>query len=330
MSFFSSVKEFFVANATLVKTLVIALLALLFAGSVLIVVFAGGEFASNDETVGIKGIMRINEAKYGSSYFSGDKFDFDKESSRVTLLASDPAIEDVVKINDLPAPEYGFRVTGQETIYEDAEDLVMTEDITSVDVVSIRYPNVFVSLDVTVIGAVDAGKLGATALFEAETANLYSADGKLLTQEEKGTLPDADKPYLSNVGSEENIKGEKCSGGACLRNFARGMKIEFQFVSIEDAEVDLEMLVCMRPQASDFDAGYTMKINGEEFTTGEKVPSGGSGNYFEPYTLQKVKIQVRRGLNTLTYEYNESSPHNFDAVKLYADSAILGGIDAIV
>lgn len=324
----SNVKDFLVSHLTLVKTIAIALLALLFAGSVLIAVFAGGEFATKDEATGIKGIMRLTEAKYSSSYFAGDKFSFDKENSEVMLLAKDPAIENVVKIDDLPAPEYGFRITGQEQIYTDPSEIVMSEGITSIDVVSVRYPTVYTSVGVSVIGSVDSGKLTAETTFEAETANLYKGE-ELLTQEQKATLPDAEKPYLSNAGTAENIKGQDCSGGACLRNFSNGMKLEFNFVSTETTEIELEMLICERPQASAFDDGYKMKINGEEFTTGLQVPAGGSGNYFTPYTLPRVDIPVQRGLNVLTFEYNISSPHNFDAIKLYADGAILAGIDAV-
>lgn len=325
----SDVKQFFVSHATLVKTAVIVLLALLFAGSILIVVFAGGEFASDADATEIKGIMRLTEAKYSSSYFSGDKFSFDKENSEVMLLAKDPAIENVVKIDDLPAPEYGFRITGQEQIYTDPSEIVMSEGITSIDVVSVRYPTVYTSVGVSVIGSVDSSKLTAETTFEAETANLYKGE-ELLTQEQKATLPDAEKPYLSNAGTAENIKGQDCSGGACLRNFASGMKIEFKFISTESTEIELEMLVCKRPQESAFDDGYIMKINGEEFTTGFTVPSGGTGNYFAPYTLPGVTIAVQRGLNVLTFEYNKTSPHNFDAIKLYADNSIIGGLDAIV
>lgn len=330
MNFFSDVKAFFVNHATLVKTLIITLLVLLFIGSVTIVIFAGDEFASKNDSTGIKGIMRLSETKYSASYIAGDKFSFDKENSTVMLLAKDPAIENVVRIEDLPAPEYGFRVTGEEQIYKEAEELIMTENIVSVDVVSIKYPTVFTSLEVSVISAVDSDKLAANMTFEAETANLYSASGDLLTQEQKATLPDADKPYLSNCGSEGNIKGQDCSGGACLRNFSNGMKLEFEFISTEATEIELEMLICERPQASAFDDGYKMKLNGEEFTTGFSVPSGGSGNYFTPYTLPRINIQVLRGLNVLTFEYNLSSPHNFDAIKLYAESSIIGGLDAIV
>ena len=324
----SNVKDFLVSHLTLVKTIAIALLALLFAGSVLIAVFAGGEFATKDEATGIKGIMRLTEAKYSSSYFAGDRFSFDKENSEIMLMAKDPAIENVVRIDDLPAPEYGFRITGQEEIYTNASDIIMSENITSIDVGSVRYPTVFSSLNVSVIGAIDESMLVSETTLEAETANLYK-DGELLTQEQKATLPDADKPYLSNVGSEGIIKGQDCSGGACLRNFSSGMKIEFEFISTESTEIELEILVCKRPKESAFDDGYVMKLNGNEFTTGQTIPSGGSGNYFTPYTMPGISIQVQRGLNVLTFEYNQTSPHNFDAIILHADGAILAGVGAI-
>ena len=87
------------------------ILALLFIASLAYAVLSGGEIlekpAVDNRT---KGLIRLESPNYQQEYFDGDAFTFDKDLNKVTLVAKDPSIETIVKIDDLPGPEYGFKV----------------------------------------------------------------------------------------------------------------------------------------------------------------------------------------------------------------------------
>lgn len=87
------------------------ILALLFIASLAYAVLSGGEIlekpAVDNRT---KGLIRLESPNYQQEYFDGDAFTFDKDLNKVTLVAKVPSIETIVKIDDLPGPEYGFKV----------------------------------------------------------------------------------------------------------------------------------------------------------------------------------------------------------------------------
>lgn len=108
-------KENAKAKGTLEKVLKITIpcvLAVGFIGSILGVIFTSPELKGKEgETANTtKGLLRVNQAEYRTQYFAGEHFSFNKETALVTLVAKDPLIEGVVKVDNLPAPEYGFVV----------------------------------------------------------------------------------------------------------------------------------------------------------------------------------------------------------------------------
>lgn len=310
-----------------IKITIICLLSLGFVGSIIGAIFGGDEFKTNNQEEEVKGLLKINEASYNDSYITGDKFIFDKEKTSIRLIAKDPLFEKLVNIKNLPASEYGFMVNGQGEYYQDASSITMTTDVKSISVVSRVYRELRCDLPVNVYGAIDESKLSSTILMEAENADLYDNSGNLLTQEDKETKPTAEKPYLSNKGTD--IKGQDCSGGAALRNISSGMKVEFNFVSSTTTTVDLNLMICQRNKASNFDDGYKMMINGNLVLTNHIVPAG--DGYFTPYTINLKDIKLKRGVNKIVLSYNLSNPHNLDALEIVAsDNAnILGAMSVI-
>lgn len=313
---------------TPIKITTICLLSLGFVGSIIGAIFGGGEFSSDNNQEPVKGLLRVTEAKYINSYITGDKFSFDKEQTQIQLIAKDPAFDKLVNIKDLPASEYGFMINGEGEYYQDASEITMTKEVESISVVSRVYRELKCDLPVSVYGAIDTSKLSSSALIEAEDADLYNANGELLTQEQKETLPTAEKPYLSNKGTD--IKGEECSGQAALRNISSGMRVEFNFVSSETTTATLNLKICQRKTESNFDTGYKMTINGNLVLTNHVVPNG--TGYFTPYTITLNEVALQRGVNKIVLSYNQSNPHNLDALEIVAssqDAKVFGTLDAI-
>ncbi len=301
-----------------------ALLAVLFIGSILIAVFSGGEFAKTSKTVGVKGLLQLNESQYSTNYLTGDKFSFDKENADITLIAKDPAIDHVVKIDKLPASEYGFLVNGQGDVIDEANEITMTDDITSVSVVSKYYPDLKVNIPVNVIST-EGIEFKQSLLLEAENAKLYK-DKELIKEEDKLVLPEADKPYNSSAGVPA---GEECSNGACLRNFqASNMRVEFEIVCSEEVEVSFIIKYCMRPESKAFGEYYKVKLNGRENTTVAGVKTAVGTGYFTPADLATVTLKLVRGVNVISFESGDSvgtkNPVNLDAISLSCDKAVLG------
>lgn len=329
MSQLDSTKNFLAKNGKLIRAIAIAVVALLFIGSILIAIFSGGELKSTVEASAIKGLFRLDEAKYDTGYIVGDKFAFDKESSKILLVAKDPALDNkVVKVDNLPGKEYGFKVNGEGEIYENASDITMTADVHTVDVVSKQYPDLTYTIPVNVYASIDTNGFTDAITMEAENADLYSADGKLITQEEKATLPDTNKPYLSNKG--DTLAGENCSGGACIRNFSSGMKMEFRFASSASTDLTLTLKLCRRPDEVDFDTSVTTVVNGREIKTEATVPEDANGGY---YALDEIQftVHIERGLNVISFTAN-SSTCNMDAIVLSApegSECTFGPADAV-
>ncbi len=108
----SAAKGFFFKHKKLLTISVASLLTLGFVGSIVYSVFSGGELLDVEEEVEkTKGLIRLESASYSTSYFENDPFIFDKDNSKVMLVAKDPAIENIVQIEDLPGAEYGFIVS---------------------------------------------------------------------------------------------------------------------------------------------------------------------------------------------------------------------------
>ncbi|MCI9518390.1 MAG: hypothetical protein HFK08_03915 [Clostridia bacterium] len=325
MSGIEKVKSFLVENKKLVVAVASAFLALLFVGSILLAVFVGGEFGVKVESNEVKGLLQLEQSSYTTDYISGDKFSFDKEKSKVRLIAKDPLIEDIVKVDSLPASEYGFRI-GDGEIFDNAEDIVLTADVKTVSVVSKYYPNLKTDIAVNVV-SMDGVELTKELLLEAETAKLYN-EGKLVEEEDKHTQPEADKPFNSASGTAQ---GADCSGGACLRNLGtRNIRVSFDVVCTEETEVKLVIKYCRRPDGKTFGEYFKVKVNGVTNTeiASLKTTASESGQYFTPEDLQTVTLKFKKGVNTVTFESGPNvgtqNPVNLDALLFTCDAAVIG------
>ena len=70
---YDKARTFAATHKKMLIAIVSAVLGLLFVLSILLSIFAGGEFSSDDADTGTKGIIRLNDTTYNTSYFSGDK-----------------------------------------------------------------------------------------------------------------------------------------------------------------------------------------------------------------------------------------------------------------
>ena len=387
------------------KIVAAIILALLFIASLVFSVLIGGELlekpAIDNRT---KGLIRLESPNYQQEYFEGDPLVFDKDRNQVTLVAKDPALENIVKIDDLPGPEYGFKVrklfdeegkrvdpedieenallkpkeeqetekksairlraadeevqTGESEegtegseseeeeeipvyFYEDtpfseqASGIKATKDMGTVYLVSKRYQDLMLPLDIEVLnGKLDETGLVNSQLMEAEKADVY-LDDELLTEEDLATKPDENKPFDSSKGT--TVAGEDCSGGACLRSFgSNNMKVDFLLVSSKAVDVELTIKVCKRPKAGQFDSFYKFTVNGvayEEISS-QEIPAGSSGQYYEPYDMEKVTVHIQRGVNHLTFasgsSVGTSSPVNLDGILVTSTENVLGTMANIV
>ncbi len=310
------------------RAVIYCIAALLFVVSVVYSVFSGGEIvAANQNSDVVKGMMRLNNTSYNTSYLAGDKFVFDKENADILLIAKDPLIKDMVKVENLPATEYGFQINGEGEIYEEPSDITLTADVKSISVVSVVYPDIKVSIPVSVLGNVDTSKLTNEVLLEAEDMDLYDTASNLLSYEDKCTLPTAEKPYISSEG--EAPSGLDCSGGACLRNFSVGMKLVVTVVCSEATEADLTVLCCMRPAAGTFASFFDATFNGEHIAAldNQNIPGAGSG-YYTMHTMNTVKVQLSRGINTFVIKAKGATV-NLDAFRFTAANAVLGDMSVV-
>ena len=332
MSFLNGIYDFIEKNLKTVKIVTACVLSLGFIGSITYSVFSGGEFENEVTTQEAKGILTITDAKYKTNYISGDKFSFDKENAKVQLLAKDPLIETMVIIDELPESEYGFMVNGTGDIYENPSDIILTKDTDTIDVVSVVYPNIKTTIDVSVLSGINSEKLTNSILFEAETANVYK-DNTLLSQEDLETKPNAEKPYISSKGTSPD--GLSCSGGACLRNFqTNNMRVEFIIVASEETEASLTIGCCKRKESVTFGSWYKVDLNGSTIKDVESQTMPTGTGYFEPHTLNTVTVNLARGINYINFRSgssaNTTSPGNLDFIKLDTSSKVIGTFDAIV
>lgn len=297
---------FFDKNKKLITIIASVALSLLFIGSMLLAMFIGGELNTiAAEKNQVTGIMQFAEASYSTSYFSGDKFEFDKNNSQVCLIVKDPSKEQLVNETDLAASKYGFKVNGEGAIIDNASSIVMTTDVRFIDVVSKDYPSIKVTIPVSVV-SVDGVEFKSELTLEAEEADMY-LEGELLTESEKLSLPETAKPFLSSGGTGSNVNPsgvETCSGGACIRNLGTyDVTVEFTVVCKENTAVDFTVLICKRPKAYNLGASFQLLLNGNVFSDADNftIPAGGSGVYFESYTLQTVSVTLNRGVNVIQF-----------------------------
>lgn len=324
-----------------IQASVIALLIGGFTANVVWAVYSGGEFAEQeDDEYKITGLIKLSKEDYQTSYFDGDHFSFDKKKNVVSLVAKDPLIENLVKIDDLPGPEYGFVVrkeipvesevveapeqsaneeqTSDEVIepvqpevkveesefYLDASSIVMHEDMGDIYLVSKRYRNLEVKLDTEVMGTLDESKLSTSLVMEAENALIYQND-VLLSREDLKTKPASDKPFLSNEGTAPLTEDQAAglSGNACLRNFQKlRMTVEFELVSVKEAMVDLVIDYCLRPSASQFGSWYEVTVNGTKYEEIDNQECPAGTGYYTPAKLSPVSIKVQRGVNRIVFK----------------------------
>ena len=298
------------------------------------------------------------------------------------LVAKDPLLENVVQINDLPAPEYGFIVsktvdqngnvvdettitdssnessednegtkdenneetdvekpvytTTESDFYLNASDITMTKDMGNIYLVSKVYRDLRIPLSTSIIGTLDESKLIQNITYEAESAKIYK-DDVLLTQEELQTLPNAEKPFLSNYGTSPISESDanKLSGGVCLRSFtSNNMKVEFEIVSSKAQEVDLTVKVCKRTKAATFDSSFAFTVNGQKYSKLNSQMIDAGVGYYQPFELQPVKIKLNRGINHLVFKSGSKvgtrNPVNLDAIVLNATENSIGLDDSIV
>lgn len=323
-----NIKNFCVSHKKTLVSIVATVLCLAFVGSLVWAVFCGGEFAPEKTSSEVKGLLSLDSADYRTDYLSGETFVFDKQSARVRLIVKDPARENIINIDDLPADQYGFLVNGEGDIVLDASSIVMDSSVKTIAVASTVYPTIKAVVNVTVVDF-DKSALSSSLLLEAENAELYDGAGNLVSAEQKKVLPNENKPYVSSEGAEK--KGFDCSGGACLRNITQGMQVRFSFVCDKDVEADFAVLICKRPSNASFDSGYTITVNGVSYATGATVPGDAAGGYFVPYRIDGLKITLKKGINVITFTCKQK-PCNLDGIylstgdgaKIFADVTVVG------
>ena len=346
----------------ILKILLPSMLIIGFVGSIVCVIFSSPELYddNNKDNETTKGLLRINAASYRNQYFEGETFNFDKSSSKITLVAKDPAIEDIVKIDNLPAPEYGFIIektvdengdivtsvsndsTQEETTssyvttYSDfilnANEITVSKDMGTIYLVSKRYNDLRYPLDIKVYSALSDDDLTNSLTLEAEKADLYR-DNELLNDETK-----INNSYYSNVGTGiiDEERAANLSGGACCRNFGTSnMLVDFGVISNVESDVSFTTMFCLRPTGGRFGNFYRVKINDEicEDIENQDVPNGQAGNYFTPTTLQ-ANIHLNKGFNHITFESGSNvsinSPFNLDAIKLEATENCLFSLNDLI
>ncbi len=288
----------------ILKISIPCVLAIGFLGSILGVILTSPELKNDEEGTNVtKGLLRVNQAEYRTQYFAGEHFSFNKETALVTLVAKDPLIEDIVKVDNLPAPEYGFVVgkTMDENgnlVYESelaSESQIITsqenssqEDVSSSE--THKYTTVYSEFVLDPAEIIMEKNMGTVYLVSKRYSDLrYPLSTKVysaLTEEnltndvtleaESADLYQDDKllsyeekvskSLLSNVGNNplSEEQAAKLSQGACLRNFnANNMKVDFIVPASKDCEVTIEVDFCARPKGGLFSSFFQVSVNDE-------------------------------------------------------------------
>lgn len=325
----------FLQNHKKSATIVISItLAVLFAASVLLCIFLGDEFKLSEAENKVMGLMRFNKGVYSTYYFVGEQFSYDTENSSILCIVKDPEKDgEIVKDEDLHPKYYGFRINGEGKVYDKPSEVIMNSDVKFVSVTHKKYTSLHIDVPVKVYSSFDESRLTDVFTYEAEDADLYK-DEVLLSAEDKKSLPDVVEPFISSVGT---VKGENCSGGACLRSFkSNEMRVVFEFFCKESTQAELTVVICKRPNESKkLSAYYDFTLNGEEVEdiSGASIEQASSKNYFESFEI-KATVNLKRGINSIIFQSGSSigkkNPANLDAIRLSAPSAVLGSMDLLV
>lgn len=147
-----NLKNIYNRHHKLIDIAVLSIIALLFAGSIVLAVFMGGEFsdASASEEDTVKGFMSFTTSSYETEYDEGDCFVFDKEKSQLRLVFKDPDTDTIIDITDLETERYGFMINGEGLFYDDASSVIMHPDVKTIAVVSKDYTEISIEIEVTV------------------------------------------------------------------------------------------------------------------------------------------------------------------------------------
>ena len=332
------------------KVSAICVVSLLFVGSIILSIFSGGElFDQNEADSGIKGILRLEENNYQQSYFAGDTFSFDKDENKVTLVAKDPALEDVVQVDNLPGPEYGFVVR---KIYDEDNNLVSPEEVPAdANLVKRTLRKSSVSTE-TSEGVSSDSSSEATTSEEEEIPTYTYVDSEFYEDAEDITMePDMGTIYLTSKRYQDlkiELPTEVINGSIDESKLADSLLLEAETaliykddtlltISSVAQEVDLTIKLCLRPNETQFDSNYVFTVNGISYESidSQVIPAGPAGQYFECYDLQTVKVNINRGINVFSFVSGSSVGTasgicNLDAIQVSSSLSNIGTRDVIV
>ena len=115
------------------------------------------------------------------------------------------------------------------------------------------------------------------------------------------------------------------------------MRVDFEVISSVAQEVDLTIKLCLRPAETVFDDNYVFTVNGISYESidSQVIPAGPSGQYFECYDLQTVKVNINRGINVFSFVSGSSVGTasgicNLDAIQVSSSLSNIGTRDVIV
>lgn len=316
-------RDFYARHKRAITVTACVAVFVLFAASVILAIFIGGEFSSTDDGVKVAGIMRFNTRAYSTAYFDGDKFSFNTAESSLYCIYQDPETKQVQTLDELAPADYGFRVNGKGKIYNDPGDIKMTKDVEFVSVVYKKYPSLHLDIPTHVYKGYDSAALVADFVMEAENADVYKSNVRLTDE--------AKRPFTTFGDTKATL----CSGGHALRNFqANDMRVEFIFACSEETDAELTVMVCKRPgDRKALEEYYDFTINGSDngLISGTRIPAAKSG-YFEPFEITEF-VHLQKGVNIITFSSGTSigktNPVNLDGIRVLADKPIICGVDAL-
>ena len=165
MEAFAKLKSIWENNRKTIIIVVSSVLAALFIGSILLAIFIGGEFKKEEViTYTVKGAMGIEKpGVYKTEYEVGDKFEFDKSQNTVTLIYQYNDEDDhsdeydegktYATVADLDGDDYGFLINGKGDLYDEADEIEITEDVKYISVAWALYPHIKVNIAIKVATA---------------------------------------------------------------------------------------------------------------------------------------------------------------------------------
>ena len=264
------------------KVSAICVVSLLFVGSIILSIFSGGElFDQNEADTGIKGILKLEENNYQQSYFAGDTFSFDKDENKVTLVAKDPAIEDVVQVDNLPGPEYGFVVR---KIYDEDNNLVSPEEVPAdANLVKRTLRKSSVSTE-TSEGVSSDSSSEATTSEEEEISTYTYVDSEFYEDAEDITMePDMGTIYLTSKRYQDlkiELPTEVINGSIDESKLADSLLLEAETALIykDDTLLTSEDLATLPDTNKPFLSTAGTSVSGTECSGGACLRSFGTNN----------------------------------------------------